>query len=296
MDYLEDNSERYDCFVFFTYLYYSTYMGLPKVASKSILVPTAHDEPPIYMGLFKDFFQKPKGIFYNTKEEKEFVENKFFNQNVINNDGFGGAGVEVPSDVSGERFKKKYALDDYIIYVGRIDESKGCKELFEFWDVYKDRNDRKIQLVLLGKEMMKVPKRKDILNLGFVSDEDKFDGIAGAKFLILPSMFESLSMVVLEAMSLNKPVIVNGKCDVLKGHCKKSNGGLYYQGYFEFEGCLNYLLGHEEESRMMGENGAEYIRENFQWDVIIGHFRDLVRRVEESCKTSHTAGIGCNES
>ena len=281
IEYLEKSREKYDLFVFFTYLYYTTFVGLPKVAQKAILIPTAHDEPTIYMSIFKEFFKLPKGIFYNTREEKEFVEKMFSNQDIVNNDGLGGVGVDIPDDISSERFKKKYTLDEYVIYIGRIDEAKGCKELFEFWDKYKKRNSNRMKLVLMGKEVMDVPEREDIIKLGFVSDKDKFDGIAGAKVLILPSQFESLSMVVLEAMSLKRPVIVNGHCEVLKGHCVKGNGGLYYMNYLEFEGCLNYLLNNEKKARDMGECGAEYVVENYHWDIIVERFRNMVRRIEE---------------
>ena len=115
--------------------------------------------------------------------------------------------------------------------------------------------------------------------MGFVSDEDKFDGISGAKALILPSKFESLSISVLEAMTLSKPVIVNGICDVLKGHCVKSNGGLYYKNFFEFEGCVNYMLDHPHEYELMCANARKYVDDYFQWDDIMKKFDGIIERV-----------------
>ena len=123
--------------------------------------------------------------------------------------------------------------------------------------------------------------RGGVINLGFVSDEDKFDGIAGAKCLFLPSKFESLSIVVLEAMAVKTSVIVNGECEVLKAHCLKSNGAFYYTDFFEFEGELNWLLKAEnaETVAQMKANAKRYVDENYQWSAICARLRDLIEKV-----------------
>lgn len=279
VEYIKGHKEDYDVFVFFTYLYYTTYFGIQEVYGKSILIPTAHDETPIYLNIFRRMFQLPQGIFYQTKEEKEFVERKFQVKSIPNNDGYGGVGVEAPADISAEAFRQKYGLGKFIIYIGRIDEHKGCKDLFTYFKEYKNRNGGDLKLVLMGKEIIRVPDTKDIISLGFVSDEDKFNGLAACEFLVLPSQFESLSMVVLEAMKIGRPVLVNGKCEVLKGHCVRSNGGLYYQNFYEFEGCMNYLMNHADICKKMGKNGQTYVAENYQWDVIIKRLSDLVEEI-----------------
>lgn len=282
IDYLEKNKENYDAFLFFTYLYYTTIRGIQAVAEKAILIPEAHDEPFLKMNAYHQLFYKPKAIFYNTLEERELVECKFQGLSVRND--IGGVGVEIPEHIEPVLFKKKYKLDAYIVYVGRIDQGKNCDILFEFFKNYKKRNPGNLKLVLMGKSVIEVPKHEDIINLGFVSDEDKFNGIAGAKLLILPSEFESLSMVVLEAFSLKVPVLVNGKCEVLKGHCIKSNGGLFYQGYLEFESCLNYMISHPEECEVMGINGKKYVDKNYRWDIIINRLEQLISYVTEGEK------------
>ena len=146
---------------------------------------------------------------------------------------------------------------------------------------YKKRNKNNLKLVLMGKAVCEIPKHPDIISLGFVTDEDKFDGISGAKALILPSKFERLSISVLEAMTLSKPVIVNGICDVLKGHCIKSNGGLYYKNFFEFEGCVNYLLEHPDVYEIMCKNARKYVEDYFQWEDIMKKFDDIIKLVGE---------------
>ena len=87
----------------------------------------------------------------------------------------------------------------------------------------------RLSLVLIGNSLLPIPEHPRIRHLGFLDDADKFDAMAAADLLIMPSYFESLSMVALEAWALGRPVLANGKCDVLKGQCIRSNAGLYYE-------------------------------------------------------------------
>lgn len=281
LKYISENSQNYDAFIFFTYLYYNTCKGLPLVKDKAILIPTAHDEPPIYLKVFEEFFNMPKGIFYNTIEEKRFVEEKFNNRNIMNNGGFGGVGVDIPSRFDMPEKIKQLGNTNYVVYVGRIDQSKGCEELFNFYLRYKKENQN-IKLVLIGKAVMDIPKNEDIISLGFVSDEEKFAVVQNAKFLIMPSQFESLSMVVLESLIMKTPVLVNGKCHVLKGHCINSNAGLYYSSYYQFEGCMNYLLSHEDKRKIMGQNGQDYVNKTYNWTTIIENLSEMIEKVVET--------------
>ena len=86
-------------------------------------------------------------------------------------------------------------------------------------------------------------------------------------------------MVVLEAMSVYTPVIVNGKCEVLRGHCYKSNGAFYYNSYREFEAEINYLLTHPEEKEIMCKNAKKYVEENFTWETIEERLLELIKAI-----------------
>ena len=281
IEWLGAHRDDYDCFVFLTYLYYTTYFGLKAVGKKAVLIPTAHDEWTIHLPLFEKMFTLPGAFFYNTTEEKELVNTYFSTGNILDNKGIGGVGVEAPPVVDAEAFRKKTGITgDFMVYIGRIDENKCCPELFRYFREYKDRHkDSDLKLVLAGKEVIKVPEADDIIPLGFVSEEDKFNAIAASKFLVLPSWFESLSIVVLEAMKLKRPVLVSGRCDVLKAHCLKSNGGLYYTDFLEFEGATDYLLSHPDECRIMGENGIEYVNENYSWEGIVERLDAIMKKV-----------------
>ncbi|MHB8100982.1 MAG: glycosyltransferase family 4 protein [Methanosarcina sp.] len=266
LNYIQNNKDNYTYFIFFTYLYCTTFFGLPLVKEKALLVPTAHDEPPIYLSIFKSLFKNPRRFIYNTEEEKNFVISQFQVANIPSD--VVGVGIDTPDKIDAVSFVQKYTVDNFIIYVGRIDESKGCKELFDYFIRYKKEKKSSIKLVLLGKPIMKVPKHPDIISLGFVSEQEKFNGTKTAKLLIMPSKYESLSMVLLEAWLCNTAVLVNGKCDVLKGQCIRSNAGLYYESYDEFEGCLDFLLSDDGVRNTMGKNGMKFVLQNYSWESI----------------------------
>lgn len=278
IDYIRNNHGEYHKIIFFTYLYFTTFFALPQAAEKAILVPTAHDEPYIYLSIFKPLFHLPQSIIFLTEEEKHFVH-KTFNNQYINN-VVAGVGVDVPDkEINVQAFKDKFKVnDDFILYVGRIDESKGCKELFDYYLKYKKEEPGAPKLLLIGKSVIDIPRHPDIIPLGFVSDEEKFAAMKLAKILMMPSKFESLSMVVLESLYYETPVLVNGHCDVLVGHCDRGNAGLYYTGYSEFEFCLNIMLKNDVLRSKMGIGGKEYVTKYFDWSIILDKFITCIER------------------
>ena len=275
VEYILAHASDYHVVIFITYLYYLTATALNGGKIENAFhLPTAHDEPPVYLNYYRKVFENPKGIIYLTPEEKEFCEKKFDVADIPS--VITGAGVDIPEESELFDAKERYGLDNYMIYAGRIDESKGCGTLFNYFTEYKKRNGGDLKLVLIGKAVMEIPKRDDIVHLGFVSDVEKFSLIRDSRLLVLASEFESLSMVVLESMIYGRPVLVNGKCMVLRGHCKRSNAGLYFENYFEFEGALTYILTHAEEYKVMSENGKKYVNDNYRWDVIVERTCNLI--------------------
>lgn len=275
--YLKKEKDAFDAFIFFTYLYYPTAMGIREVQDKAILVPEAHEEPFLKMKLFEHVFHAPRFFFFNTWEERELVCGRF--PDLAVSCEIGGFGIEPPDKTDAEGFKKNYGLDEFLLYVGRVDEGKNCHILFRYFQEYKKRNKNSLKLVLMGKPVIPVPKDPDILSLGFVQEQEKYDGIAAAQMLVLPSAYESLSIVVLEAMSLSVPVVVNGACSVLKGHCEKSNGALYYEDYFEFEGAVNYIRSHPETAAAMCANAKKYAEANYSWERIEEKLSNLIEQI-----------------
>ncbi len=277
LDALERNRAVYKAVLFMTYLYYPTAVSLRKGFKKSILIPTVHDEPWVYFRYFDKVFANAEAIAWNTPEERDFACRRFPGirrkpgvMTGIGIDPPAGELPQIPERIRGQR---------YLVYAGRIDAMKGCKEMFAYFQCYKRQFGGDLKLVLMGREVLEVPKDPDIISLGFVSEEMKFAVMANAFALVLFSHFESLSMVVLESMLMGRPVLVTERCEVLKGHCLRSNAGLYFMDYREFAAVLEYLLTHPEQYAAMRENGRKYVEENYRWDVIVDRYRQLIETV-----------------
>lgn len=279
IQYLRKHKDEYDFLVFFTYLYYTTYNGIQVAPEKSILIPTAHDEPAIYLKIFENVFTSPIAIAYNTETEKRFINTNFKNENIKSI--VVALGIGKPRGVDAESFRKKYSVSgDFILYVGRVDESKGCRELIEYFTGFKKETKNPVKLVLIGKEVMKVPDNPDIIKTGFIPDKDKSSGIKASTILVMPSLYESLSYVLLEAWILDKPVLVNGRCEVIKEQCVKSNGGLYYENYDEFKYALDIMLNNKNLRAKLAANGKKFTKENYDWQVIEKKYTDLIKNLK----------------
>jgi len=280
IEYIKEHRDDYDYFIFFSYRYYHSYWGIKAVPHKSILVPTAEHDPVIYLKIFKDLFRKPLGIVYNSVEEKKIINTVSGNERV--NGEIAGVGTEVSEEILSKQFCQKYDIkDDYIIYIGRIDKNKGCAELFDFFIRYKKETRSNIKLVLVGRTVLKIPIHPDIIYLGFLSEEDKFSALNKALLLLMPSFYESLSMVTNEAWAMHKPVLANSRCEVLKGQCERSRAGLYYKNYSEFKGALMLFLDSSRLRSLMGKNGYKYFQDNYTWGTIEKKYLSLLKRLEK---------------
>jgi glycosyltransferase involved in cell wall biosynthesis len=165
--------------------------------------------------------------------------------------------------------------------VGRIDQNKGCNELFSFFINGLPALPRGLQLVLIGKALLPIPDHPRVRHLGFVDDQDKFDALAAADLLLMPSYYESLSMVALEAWALGKPVLANGKCEVLRGQCIRSRAGLYYESQAEFVETLRAILESRTLSGAFSANGRQFYQQHYAWPVIERKYMDMLRRLAD---------------
>ncbi|MFA5658869.1 MAG: glycosyltransferase family 4 protein [Oscillospiraceae bacterium] len=275
ISYLQNSYDDFDVFIFMTYLYYHTLKGLPCVKDKAILIPFAHDEPPAYLKCYDELFKLPRGIVFNTDEERKFIQLRFKNKEIPSITT--GIGIDIPTENKFFGKDKAFRLRfPYILYMGRIENSKGCDELLDWFLKYKRRYKNNLHLVLIGKEEILLPKSKDIVSLGFVSEEKKFAVLKKSMCLVLPSHFESLSIVVLEAFAVGKPVLVSGHSAVLKGHCEKSDGGLYFFNEPDFCESLEFLRLNPELRSAMGKNGEKYVDKYYQWGIIMKKLVDFI--------------------
>ena len=284
IDELERRDDEFDYYIFFSYRYYHSFYGIKKFSKKAILVPTAEHDEVVYLRLFKDLFKLPSAFMYNSHEEKEMINRISGNEDVMG--VIVGIGSEIPGYFDPENFRKKYHLaGKYCVYIGRLDENKGIPELLTYFISLMNEKEMGITLVLIGKSWIDIPDHHNIKYLGFVSDREKFDALKGAEFLIIPSQFESLSMVTLEAWALGKPVVANGRTEVLQGQCKRSNAGLWYTNYDEFKGVFSLIVEKDEVRNVLGENGRKFFEENYSWKVIEGKYLNIINQLEKQNQT-----------
>ena len=277
---LQSADAGYDYVFFFSYRYYHSYHGTKALPSRAILVPTAERDEAIGLALSPRIFRGVRALMYNSPEEKRLI------QSVSNNHEVPGVvvgiGSDIPSRPQGERFRQKYGIEGrFALYVGRIDQNKGCKELFSFFLKGLDALPKGLQLVLIGKEMLPIPDHPRIRHLGFLDDQDKFDALAASDLLLMPSYYESLSMVALEAWALGKPVLVNGKCEVLRGQCVRSRAGLYYETQAEFVETLRAISESRGLNAAFSANGREFFQRHYAWPVIEQKYLDILAQVKE---------------
>jgi glycosyltransferase involved in cell wall biosynthesis len=276
IDYIAENKDSYDVFIFFTYRYYQTHHGLPLVKDKSILVPFAENDPAIHLMTTKDLFQQAGAIVFSTPEEKKLILTSVDPGLDDKLTDTIGCGIEVPPCNTDGNAPEG---GDYLIYIGRLEPAKGCTQLFDYYMKFVRDNEDAPDLILIGFKAMKIPEHPKIRFLGYVSEEKKISFLRGAKLLLMPSPYESLSIVTLEAMACGIPVLVNGECDVLMGHCLRSNAGLWYRNYGEFEECLRRLLQDTHLTGALRRNGVIYVNRFYKWDVVEEKFGRLIEGV-----------------
>ncbi len=262
-----DERKDVGLFVFYSYRYYTTFHGLPRVAARAVLGPTAEDDQAVRLPLYRGLFQTPRGLLYLTPEERELVEAQSGNGALPA--AVVGSGVEIAPGFEGLDVRAEYNLPErYLLYVGRIDWAKGVDKLVDYYLKLAGEVQGLPPLVLAGRRQIELPEHPGLRQLGEVDEPHKCALLAGCELLLMPSALESLSLSVLEAWALARPVLVNAQCRVLEGQCVRSNGGLFYQGYAEFAPALRLLLEQPELRSALGREGQAYVRREYAWDVV----------------------------
>ncbi len=279
--FLRRRAADYDAVVFFTYLYYPTWAGVPIAGSltPTLLHPTAHDEPPIYLPLFDQPMRHATGLAYFTPEEQDLIEQRF---RIRKESDVIGIGIDLPTNPARpERFRQRYGLGDrpYLLFLGRVDPGKGSDEIERFFKAYKERNAGPLALVVMGETVTIPADDPDVVVTGFVSEQDKADALAGATALVQPSYFESFSMALTEAWAHGTPALVQGQTEVLVGQARRSGGAIPYVGFGQFEAALDLLLSDEDLRRRLGEAGRRYVERVYRWDVVLARYEQLIDRV-----------------
>jgi len=268
--YLNENWRDYRALIFITYLYPTTYFGLQQVpAGRALFAPTLHDELPAYLPAYKYAARRARELVWLTAAEQR-VGRKLWGDL---------PGRVVAMAIETEVREPQWAPEPYLLYCGRVDPNKGCRELFEYFITFKKTHPGNLRLIITGKDDIPVPVHEDIEFRGFVTVEEKFRLMAGALMFVTPSPNESFSIVTLEAMAQNTPVLVNGASAVLVDHANDSGAGRVYNDYLTFAQAVEELLAEDGTRARLGALGREYVLARYQSERI----RESLVALVESC-------------
>lgn len=276
---LDANVDRFDVVIFFTYLYYPTPAGVAYVAGRRpvVLHPTAHDEAPFRLPIFRSMMRLVDAFAFSTPEEEALVRSRI---GAVPVSAIIGVGVDPARPEPASLARTALGLGDrpYLLCLGRVEALKGSEELAAFFAAYKVRQPGPLMLVLAGDLVQEPDLHPDVVLAGVVSDEVKRSLLAGCELLVAPSFYESFSMVLTEAWVYGKATLVQGRSDVLAGQVERTGGGVAYTGFAEFETALQMLLVDAPLRDRLGAAGAAYVDENYRWDVIMTRYEALLER------------------
>lgn len=281
--YLRAHGHEYDRVLFWAFRYAEVFFGLPLVEERAILVPTAEEDPLIRLPILDRFFARPAGYIYLTPEEQALVERRM--TGALPPSCIIGSGLDPVQSPAHLSLADRGVRDPFILYLGRIDPNKGCADLLHHFVRFRTEYPGPVQLVMAGPASMPIPAHPDIVALGFVDEPVREALLSQAVLLAMPSRYESLSLVLLEAWNHGLPAVVNAHCAVLKGQARRADGALYYRNYDEFARCLTRLLGDRPLARQLGQQGLAYVEREYRWPTVVARIDDLLARATPRSST-----------
>ena len=281
-EYIKEHKDEYALFVHIPYMFGTAYFGIQAAPEKSVLIPCLHEEAYAHMSLWNDVFGKLAGLIYLSTPEMKLANELYdlskTKQAVL------GAGVDSDFDPVASRFREKFKINDpFILYAGRKDTGKNVDVLIKYFREFRRRNPsyNTLKLILIGGGSIDIPAdiASEVIDLGFVDRQDKYDACAASLCLCQPSTHESFSIVIMESWLAGRPVLVHENCDVTCAFAQESNSGLYFKDFFDFEGAVKYYIENPDTADTMGRTGREYVLERFTWDVITRKFTEFFKEV-----------------
>ena len=277
-----------DAVVFYPYLYDPTVRGVALAGPRAVLHPAAHDEAPLRLPVLHPVFRGAGGLVFQTWSERRLVERTFpvgaTPQLVL------GLGVD-EGEGSPTVAREDVGLGDrpYLLCLGRVDDGKGTGVLAEFFARYKQRRPSPLTLVLAGPVVHRPPAHPDVVVAGPVAEDVKWGLLRGASALVNPSGYEAFSLVLIEAWTVGRPVLVNSRCEPTREHCERSGGGLWFDEYAQFEVIVDRLVDDECLRSRLGERGRHYVDRNFRWPVLIERYASFLGEVATRAVTITTS-------
>lgn len=280
---LMDKQGEYKKIIFFCYLYYPTLVASLGLERKSILIPLAHDEPAFHFGIVQKLFRRFPRMIPNTEPEWEMIKKKLDTQSMPTSHpaglGFDQRAV-ISRDEIAQNIKTIADQDRYILYLGRINVGKGVNELINWFCQWReDKNNPSFNLIMAGhcEDSVKIPADSGIHYLGFVSDADRDYLINGCFCLVNPSAYESLSMIVIEALVALKPVLARRECAVFRFYSEFAPAVRLVSNYDEFSReMIRFLNTDRSQINKDLQVSKTWASQRFSWGHILCIFKQQI--------------------
>ena len=278
--YVLDHAAEYQALVFGPYMFWMAFACAQVAPTRSLLWTCLHDEPYAHLELFQPLFSGVAGLFLQSGPEHALAHratNRLAPHEVV------GCGVRTPPDSAyhPEEFRARFGIDGpFVLYLGRREGAKGWPELLDGFGSAVLRLGLPLKLVTVGGGAVEVPRllSDHVIDLGFLSDEDRDNALAAASAIVQPSRYEAFSRTVMEAWLAGTLVIANGACEVLAWHCQRSGAGLTYDDDLELEQCLAFVSDSPEAAALLAAPGRQYVLDNYTWDAVLDRIEDALSR------------------
>lgn len=265
-----DHAAEYRGLVFTPYMFWTAFACSQIAPSKTVLWTCLHDEPFARLEIFKPVLSGVAGLWFQTEPEHEFAHGLLARpapHRVV------GCGVPVPDKYDPDGFRKKFNLPGrFVLYAGRREGAKNWETLLEGFAGFVGRNEQTpLSLVTVGSGEVDPPAAiaDRVVDLGFLSEEDRDNAFAAADAYIQPSLYEAFSRTVMQAWLAGTLVIGNGGCGPVKWHCERSRAGITYDDTAEFEEALSFVAGAPDAARAIAAGGRDYVLANYTWDRVL---------------------------
>jgi glycosyltransferase involved in cell wall biosynthesis len=276
---LRGHGMEHDLVCFAPYLSGITLGGVPLVPERAVLIPCLHDEPFAYLGVVRRMVEACRGFVFNAPPEAELAEKLF--DLAGRPSGVVGLGFESPAPPDPEPFRRRHRLDGpVLLYLGRKETGKNVHLLIEYVRRYRDTHRSPLILVLAGEGPVTAPARTPgVLDVGYLDAAEKAAAYAAATVVCQPSVNESFSIVLMEAWLAGTPVLVHSRCPVTRYHAYHAGGGLVFDGFYEFAGALDTLLGDAGLRAAMGRQGRAYVEAEYAWPAVTARLQATLEKI-----------------
>lgn len=256
--------------IFFLYAFPTSFFGAAIAGDRAYLIPCLHDEPYARYGTTRHLLRTVRRVLANSEPEAALIRRlaDLPPERCI----VAGEGIDLRRRGDGARFRRERGLDGPLLFfTGRRDHSKNFPLLLAYTQEYWARHGRRFTLLVGGPGPLSVPPalRGWVVDLGFLPTQAKHDAYAAADIFCMPSLLESFQLAIMEAWLQGTPALVHGGCAVTVDHCRRSNGGLAFRGYHEFDAAVSLLLRRPELTRRLGRQGQTWVKAHCRWEDVV---------------------------